>query len=495
MTCWLLALVSLGIGAVEDFDAYRIGAFQKGRLDSWRWSDERREQFHAASRLEIVNASPEPGRLLRVEVRDPAVLADEALPIVRLAPHFPPEADVLRVRLKVVSGQTRIYAGGPTAYYANSDVFTAVHVVKADDPAEWQTIELGLNHPLWRNFRRAGVSTDAPRNYYNRWAQEPFTVYLATGSEGEFFIDWIDIASRGEGRPFPQFPFDRVRTVRTIADFEDGGLDAVFNWYMANDEIEWFEESWRRTRPLRFTPALLSVTEAGQPGRKALTCTGATAEEVHGTAIRTTGAADANALRVTLAAEAPGESNTLVGMGPAVPIDFLVFVAAPMKGFAWESFGPADSLRTGPGPGFDVQLSSRVIRSRSDVSFAIYQTRRFLPPQTWTTLILPAADFTCIYGHGADRPRFTNHEPLTLGDVVAVGWLNPWCRSGRRGPTAATRIDEIAYVHVPGTAAEHRSYWQIPATSAVRMIDDRSQARPIRWMALPGETHAVQDPR
>lgn len=496
MTPWLLFVVAVGtgtgLGTVEDFDAHPVGPFQRGRLDSWRWSPERREQLRDASRLEVIDAKPAAGRQLRVEVRDPQVLADEPLPIARFVPHFPPEADVLRVRLKMLSGSVRLHAGGPTAYYGNSDVFTAIHTIKAAAEPAWQTVEFSLNHPLWRNLRRAGASAGAPRNYYNRWAQEPLALLLSTDEPAEFLIDYVDLAARGEGRPFPQFAVDAVQRVGTIADFEDGRLDEVFNWYIADGETEWFDESWRRTKPLRFSPQQLTVSEGQKQGTKALNCQGATAEEVHGTGVRTRGLPLANALVVQAWADAPGESNTLVGAGPIVPIDFFVFVAPPKPAFRWEAFAPPAALRAGPGPGFDYQLSYRAIRDRDDVHFAIYQTRRFLKPQTWTTLTLPAADFTCICGFGASRERFRRHEPLTLEDAIAVGWLNPWCRAGRRTAQATTRIDDLAFAKIPGTPAEHRSYWQISSPDEVRMVEQQSPRGLIRRMLLKDELDGLE---
>jgi hypothetical protein len=494
MSPWLLFVVTIGtgLGTVENFDSLPVGSFQKGRLESWRWSPERREELRDASQLEVIDAAPEMGRHLRVVVRDPQIFANEPLPIARFSPHFPPEADVLRVRLKMISGEIRIHAGGPTAYYGNSDVFTAIHTVKTAAEPTWQVVEFSLNHPLWRNLRRAGASADAPRNYYNRWAQEPLGLMLSTTGPAEFLIDVVDLASRGEGKPFPQFADDAVQRLATIADFEDGRLDDVFNWYSANTETEWFDESWRRTKPLRFPPQLLTVVEGKAPGTKALNCQGPTAEEVHGTGVRTRGRPEANALVVQAWGNNPGESNTLIGVGPVVPIDFFVFVASPQPPFRWEAFAPPAELRAFPGPGFDYQLSYRTLRDRDDVHFAVYQTRRFLKPQTWTTLTIPAADFTCICGYGVDRERFRRHEPLKLGDAIAVGWLNPWCRTGRRADDATIRIDELAFAKVPGTPGEHRSYWQISSPNEVRMVEQASPHGVIRRMLLPNETDGLE---
>jgi hypothetical protein len=133
----------------------------------------------------------------------------------------------------------------------------------------------------------------------------------------------------------PSRPFHPIKSsrVQTIADFEDGKHDQAFNLYMAAAEAEWFDESWIRSKPLRFEPMKLAVIDTGLDGRKSLECRGRTAEEVHCTGVRTSGAADANAIAVTLNVDAPEQRNTLVGAGPVVPLDFLVFVAPARQRF------------------------------------------------------------------------------------------------------------------------------------------------------------------
>jgi hypothetical protein len=484
------------LGTVLDFAAESPGPYQSGHLDFWRWPAEQRQRAASLSRLEIV-ADPNSGRkLLRVQVLDQAVFTSGSIPVLLLAPFLPPEADALRMHVRVVSGQLRSYVGGPTAYYANSDVFTATKQLAASGQPQSGVLEFNLYHPLWRNYRRSGFSTDAERNYYNRWAQESVQMHLAPGTSGEFLIEKIEAVSFGKSRPFPQFAPTDVRMVKKIADFEDGRRDGVFNVYMADAEVEWFEESWKRTKPLRFTPAAISVADDADRKAKTLVSTGPVAEEVHCTGIRTIGAPAANALRLTLMHDAPGYRNTVVGLGPAEVVDFLVFVAPPGKPFPWKEFEPSAELRSHPGPGFDYQLSYRLIRERKDVDFAIYQTRRYLRAKEWTTLVLPTADFVCVYGSGAYRDRYLRNEPLTCGEVMAVAWLNPWCRNGQRQSAVTTRIDELAFVQVPGRPEGLRSFWQIDNQTSVRWIDGTSPRGRIRHMLLPGdEPPVMEEPR
>ena len=476
------------IAVVEGFDDLRVGPFQDGFLDWWRWTDEARATARKGSRLEVADAPTGDGnKLLRVLINDPQVLAGEPLAMMRLAPFYPPEADALRIRMQVVSGQAVIHVGGPTAYYGNSDVYTEPQTIRAADPPRWVDVICNFNHPTWRNFRRAGFSTDAPRNYYNRWAQEPTGVFLSAGTAGEFLIDRIEVLALGEGKPFATFAPEQIQPIKTIADFENGRRDGTFNLYMANTETEWFDQSYLREKPLRFEPMQLAVVAGGLDGRRSLACTGRTAEEVHCTGVETDGEARANAFAMTVAVDAPEQRNTLVGAGPILPLDILVFVAPTVQAFSWERFGPRESLPTATWPVFDYQFSYRTIRDNGDVDFAIYQTRRYVEPGKWTKLVLPAADFTCVYGHGSFRRRLLNHEPLSCDDVIAVAWLNPWCRVGRRDSPITTRIDALSFVHVPGTPEEHCSFWQVPDVKSLRQREGTSPRGRTRHITLPGD--------
>lgn len=475
------------LGTIEDFSSVPLGLFEKGFLDSWRWTPDFRQEAREWSRLEVVAMPEGAGRGLHVRLNDPRALTGDAKTILRLAPFYPPEADAVRIRLKVLSGQASIYIGGPTAYYGNSDFFTEPQTIRAEEDPKWVEVVFNFNHPTWRNYRRSGFSTDAPRNYYNRWAQEPVGVYLAPDSLGEFLIDRIDLVALGEGKPFAKFAPGQVDPVQTVADFEDGRRDQVFNLYMSAAEADWFEQSWTRTKPLRFEPMQLAVIDAGLNGRKALECKGRTAEEVHCTGVRTNGAAQSNAISVTLKVDAPEQSNSLVGAGPVVPVDFLIFVAPLERAFPWQSVAASEKLRASGGSGFDYQLTHRTIASRTDLDFAIYQTRRYLVPGEWSRLVLPMVDFTCVYGQGTMRGRLLDHAPLEGREVAAIAWLNPWCRLGLRDAPVVTCIDDLSFVQVPGSAEELRSFWQVPDIKLLRHREEVSPGVRRRHTWLPEE--------
>lgn len=493
------------------FDDLPTGPYRDGFIDSWRWTKEFRDEARRLSKLEIVDTPGAKGCSLRIRVDDSRVVAGPPNPLYRIIPYLQPHA-YLVARVQVVSGEVGLYVGGPTAYYANSDVYTEPRKLRAHDPPEWVEVPFNLNHPTWRNFRRAGFSTEAPRNYYLRWAQEPLGIFLTADSKGEVLIDWIESMTIGEGGRFGRndSPSDS-RRLQTIADFEpiapksdatasddkpaaETDRDRAFNLYMAADEAEWFDESWRRSKPLRFAPLKLSVVAQGFEGKASLACTGRTAEEVQCTGVRTTGNAAADAIYVELKATGRSNSSTLLNYGPALPIDFLVFIGPPQKAgaaakpFDWARFGPSAELRKQPGPGFDYQLSHRTLRDVKDVDFAIYHARRFVPPGAWKKLTLHRPDFTCVYGHGALRRNLLDHEPLKFDDVIAVAWLRPWCRAGRSEDDDTTMIDELSFVKTNANdAAGEGDWWQVPDVKSLISREGTMAGQKTLHLALPDD--------
>ena len=170
-----------------------------------------------------------------------------------------------------------------------------------------------------------------------------------------------------------------------------------------------------------------------------------------------------------------------------MPVDFLAFVAQDPQSFPWQRFAPSDALRRHGGPGFDYQFTHGTLLPREDVDFAIYQARRYLKPGTWSNLVIPAADFTCIYGHGNMRSRFTGHKPLSCAEVIAISWLHPWSRLGRRDSIVTTRLDSLAFVKVPGTPAEHLSFWQVPDIRHFSQRDEDRAGQRVRHLWISGD--------
>lgn len=480
------------VSALESFDRMNTGPIDKGYLDHWRWSEDRRQEARKWSQLDIVTAPEDvANRQLRVRINHQEVFADGAKAILRLADYLPPEADGVRLRLRAASGSFSIHAGGPTAYYGNSDVWSLPRTVRAEDSTEWIDLNLSLNHPLRRNFRRAGFSAEATRIYYQRWAQEPLGIYLGAGSHGELLIDRIDLIASGEGRPFPRFSPAEMEPVSCLADFEDDLLDRVATVFFPATEAEWFDESWRRSRPLRFQPMSLSIAPSGPGGEKVLVCQGPTAEEVHATALLTRGDAKANALLLSLKVEAPGRQERLAGGAPVTPIDILIFSTPEGVEFPWDSLAASPQLRSLGGRGFDYQFTHQVIANRQDLDFAIHHARRYLTPGEWSEPCLPSADFVCLYGQGSMKKRFLDQAPLNMSEIMAVAWVNPWARTGRRDVAVTTTIDRIDLVRVPGTPESHRSFWQVPDVSRLVLqpgSNDRGQRELI--IGLPGELPA-----
>jgi len=127
-------------------------------------------------------------------------------------------------------------------------------------------------------------------------------------------------------------------------------------------------------------------------------------------------------------------------------------------------------MLAGPSIGFDYNLSYFTIRNLTDLSFAHYHTRRHVSKDRWQTVVLPFADFQCAYGIGSYSNRFAANVPLTGEDLMAVAFLSPFQRQSAVQCTII--VDHVSLVQVPGAAAEHRSFWQVPAMPAVRLVSD-----------------------
>lgn len=395
-------------------------------------------------------------------------------------PHFPPEADVVRLRAKVLQGRFVLSVGGPVIQSGTSDVFARPIEVTAENCAEWRTLDFSLNHELLRNFRRARYSKDSPVIYQTRWGQEDFCVVGLQPSVGILLIDQIELVALGEGKPFPQFAAADVQLVRTIADFEaederrkaatvlhgyDGGqgqADTMAqSWLREPDRpnvARWRDKAQRRLahEPVRFT-----FTAGAAPGRRALAARAHFEEEHSFGLIKTDGEPKANALRIVVRAKGKnGDLPSDPRLHWGLAVDFLALVAPAGRPLPWEALGATAEQRRGPGPGYDYEIS---LARTAGVSYGYYHARRLLREGEWTTLIIPFADFACGYGQGDLAAAFREQRPLVPAQLAGLLFTGPI----RFDMEIA--IDEVAYVRVPGTAESLRSYWQTPAVAATRL--------------------------
>lgn len=458
---------------------------------------------------------------------------DLPLEMARIAvlscPYLPSETDAIRLRVRLPSGRAIISIGGPVSQIGNSDVFCDPQLIEPSD--EWKTIEISLNHRLVRNFRRPNFTAELPLIYYTRWAQEPVYLYLAappealrTTEDTVLFMDQIELVARGEGKPFPTFESARVEKVETIASFEtEADMTNVFSLGHGYSTLKAFEAGYRRpgspeSKPIpehvRKTspfiqeegflyPAPRYHRVEGENGTKALQAEGIWAEEGQIVTLKTAGNPKANALAFTIKPEFP---TALIGNfafelegQPAHAVDFVVFVSPTGRDFPWHDIEATAELKEalkasgyqGHGAKYDYLLTldrSPAINQpdiRQAGSFGFYTARRYLPAKAWSTLHIPFADFVCVYGQGACKPMQTAQLPLSPTNIAAVGLLAPY---GSGHGTIA--LDDVAYVKVPGSPADLRSFWQVTDLSSVNLIPLPRYGQPRPWVLMTSDGDA-----
>lgn len=454
---------------------------------------------------------------------------DAPLDAVRLltlcGPFLPPTADAVRLRVRVSSGRAILAVGGPVSQVGNSDVFCDPQLVDAADGQDWRTVELSLNQRLARNFRRPNFTSDLPVVYYTRWAQEPLGLYLvapppATGAPTGVVLDveQIELLACGEGQPAPKFAPADVTRVATIADFagEDALAQVVTVAHGAGLSAS-FAASYRRAAadgPLKLPAHVLASSPfireeglaypaprytrvPGPPGVPAVQAEGVWAEEGQIVTLKTPGKAAANALSFAIKPNFPtplSAAYTAARDGQALQaVDLVVFVAPAGGVFPWRDLEAAPELQQalrdsgyqGPGGHYEYLLApvrppplTRVPLAQAG-AFAFYSARCLVPAGQWSTVIVPCADFICVYGQGACQDLQRRQMPLAAADIAAVGFLLPF---GSGHGTLA--LADVAYVQVPGTPAKLRSYWQVPDPAAVRLTPLPRYRQYQRWLLM-----------
>ncbi|MDX9981890.1 MAG: hypothetical protein RBU25_17855 [Lentisphaeria bacterium] len=435
---------------------------------------------------------------------------DNAYVVTLSGPYLPPEADVVRMKVRVVSGRAILAVGGPVSQMGNSDVQCDPQLVAADGTGEWQTVELSLNRRLVRNYRRANFTKDLPVVYYTRWAQEPFFLSLLKlpealrpAEETVLYIDQVELVTRGEGRPFPVYAPAAVETVATIIDFAvPGDLARVVSVAHGYSIDKPFEFGYRRVadpqaRPLpgHIVKSSPFIAEEGThypaprftlvdslPGRKAVQAECLWAEEGQIVAVKTQADPRANAFRLALRPDYALMQKTyqVTHDGkPAHAVDIVVFVSPKGTDFPWHDIAATDALKKafaesgyqGPGAKYDYLLTTNRVNCinvpeiQRAGSFGFYSARRYLPAKEWTSVTVPFADFVCVYGQGECQDLQRRQVPLAPEHVAAIGVVAPY-GSGH----GTIGIDEIALARVPGTPAEQRSFWQVPDASRATLV-------------------------
>ena len=439
---------------VQDFEAAALGARRPAAL-YWNWTPEQKANALDYSSIEIVGGAALGGKCLKLIVTEKLPPRQPGYRMIPLGvDYLPPEADAVRLRVKVLKGRITIAVGGPTVYFGHSDVVTRAVRLDADTHGQWTDVELSLNQGLTRNDRRAQWGRHSPVIYYTRWIQEPLAIEVAAGSAGEMLIDQVELIAHGQGRPYPAFEPAQIRTIASGIDFEaSASMEKVFTVMTNTTEQPKFDQTPHLVRKGWAPPKIARVAE-GKAGRHSLEMVMTGTEEVCFAGVQLAGAAEANAIALTIKAQYPGAGK------PGVVLDFLAWAALPEQrgDFPWDGLRPPASWRNNPEIAFTYYLSPKN-DAAARASFGFYHIRRTVPNDEWVTLVLPLADFMCSYGQGAMTQAFSKQAALAGDQVLALTFLSYF---GQNAKPLRVLIDEVTFVKVPGTTETLRSFHQAP---------------------------------
>jgi len=430
---------------------------------------------------------------------------DQPLPFVSLSalssPFLPPEADAVRARIWVRSGRALVSVGGPVSQMGCSDVFCDPQLLEASEG--WQTVEFSLNHPLIRNFRRANFTKDLPVIAYTRWAQEPLQLFVLAlpeeqrlAGETTLLFDQFELIARDEGKPFPN-PAHAAIHRSPIVDFNSPSTDlenvcTVAHGYSILDS---FEQGYRRRPqaelravPEQFQKASPFIREEGiaypaprislvdnEQNTRALRAECVWMEEGQIITFKTKAPSEANAFSCTLQTNLPNLPRNYrfkFNGTDSRAVDFVVFVSphGPAD-FPWDAMAPKSELReafthsgyTGPGAKFDYLLVSQknTLATTPDIasapSFGFYTTRRLLPAEGWSELVVPFSDLMCVYGQGTCADMQRSQQALSPETIAAVGIVLPF-GTGH----GSILVKSAWFESLPAAEQPLRSYWQPP---------------------------------
>jgi hypothetical protein len=471
------------LGTDKDFES--LAPFAARSIVHWAWSEDQKKNAAQFSRTDLTRDPATGTMTYKVKLAPDFPWRDNNIAVLNLGmKYFPPEADAIRITAKVESGGKMILAfGGPTACYGNSDAMTRPVLIDAASSPDWKTYELSLAEGMLRNFRRANYSKTAPWIYYTRWAQEPTYLLLFQGSAGEMTVKNIEVVATGHGRPFPEFKQEAVKTIADLADFAKAwGAGRTFTMLLAEEGDTLFQRSWDRKEDVKHPPPEMALVDASD-GKKSLAGKSMFAEEIKCFGAKVTGVPGANAIQYRIRVETDSVGKMLPDID-CQPVDFLIFESSTGVNFDWEPFAPSEELKKGPGHGYDYNLGRDKIAAMTDLPIAFYHARRFVKRGEWTDLIVPFADFLCIYGSGGMTSKFQRQEMLASDKIIAIAFLAPWPRKWRQ--ETAVLVERASLVQVPGEARDLKSYYQFEDLSKVRMKPSKTGG--LSLMLLPGET-------
>jgi hypothetical protein len=387
--------------------------------------------------------------------------------------YLPPEADELRIRVKVVSGRFQLSMGCINLAFAPGDTYTDIRVLD-ESMGAWQTVRFSLQKNLIRNYRRNDFTKRLPFISIARWIQEPPQLYLFRSGYGELLVDRVEQAASSQGRTYPEPTPAQIVPVATVADFETtNDLALAFSFStvslglsgpqptnytklspytsgtitVAGKSIQWFLPP-RRSWVGQSTNGSYSL-EVKQTGYESFAFTGLRLPHPDG----------ANALQLTLRADHSSAFTNLV-------LDFLAYAAPPASeaAFPWTNCQPPAAWLADTNINFDLFLSeSNTVKE----SYAMYHLRRSVPNGQWTRVLLPLDDFAGIYACNEGTNLLKSFQPLRSTNLLYLGFFSPY-----RQLRAETRIwlDDVSLVRVELPSEQLRSFWQDPAITNAQLI-------------------------
>ncbi len=453
------------ISVLQNFESRSLGYF--GSVSEWFWTSQQKSNAASYSKSEIVSDSVQ-NKTLKFSVFSSfpwTTSADYHIIPVASSSYKPigpdlldPRADVVRMKVKVISGNLILGVGSPTIYFGNSDVWANYKVFNlTSSGGGWQSVEFSLNHNIIRNYRRPEFSSLAPMIYYTRWIQEPMYLYMFRTSLGEILIDDVELVSYGEGNPYPSVSESAITEVQKIADFESASdFNNVFKYttIYANPN---------GTKPTSFytNPPDVSSINQGIVGAKSLSARKIWTEERSFLGIKSLGIDNSNAISFKIKA-----NNTKTFS--EISLDFMIFTALEneREQFPWGKFATPESWKADPLLNYTYFLSKD---NTNGASYGFYHIRRTLPFNNWTTLVLPYSDFISAYGTGNSTNTYKQQLPLKGSNIFAIGVLPSYRhRTGNTG----IFIDELSYVNVTGFDDGVKTFWQVSDISRVTLAKD-----------------------
>ena len=346
--------------------------------------------------------------------------------------YLPPEADEVRVRLKVVSGRFQLSVGCVNLAFAPSDTFTDIQVVD-ERMGRWQTVRFSLHKHLIRSYRRNHLTKRLPYISLTRWIHEPLQLYLFRSGNGELLVDRVELVGCGLGRAYPQPTPNQAVPVSAVADFETmNDLASVFAFSTVRLNLQ----GPRPTNYMKNTPhASGTVMVAGKTiqwflpprpawvsestnGRSSLEVKQTGYESFAFTGLRFPHPDGANALQLTVRADHNSSFTNLV-------LDFLAYgaPAASQAAFPCTNCQPPAAWLADTNINFDLFLSeSNTVKE----SYAMYHLRRTVPNGRWTRVLLPMDDFAAIYACNEVANILKSFQPLRSTSLLFLALFSPY---------------------------------------------------------------------